>query len=74
MPRKKRTAAQHRLDLAIDDLNTAVIKRDKTVARYLLDTEIAEAVLALDAEGAIDEMLKVDLLFACGRARQVLER
>jgi UTP-glucose-1-phosphate uridylyltransferase len=67
--------ALERLHMAIDDLTRATIERDRIVARYILKTEIYEALDALSkTKDGIDQETMVDLLIACAKVEQELER
>jgi hypothetical protein len=46
-PRRSADDALYRLKLALNDLERATIERNLPVARYLLDTEIWEALTAV---------------------------
>ena len=68
------TSALYRLKLAISDLERATVERDLKVARYLLDTEIAEALQAIDLAGIAEDWLVADLVDAVDAVRVVLRR
>jgi hypothetical protein len=68
------TSALHRLKLAIADLERATVERDLKVARYLLDTEVAEALQAIDLAGIAEDWLVADLVDAVEAVRVVLRR
>jgi hypothetical protein len=68
------TSALHRLKLAISDLERATVERDLKVARYLLDTEVAEALQAIDLAGIAEDWLVADLVDAVEAVRVVLRR
>jgi hypothetical protein len=66
--------ALYRLKLALDDLERATAKRDLKVARYLLDTEVAEALQAIDLAGIAEDWMVADLTDAIEAVRFELKR
>lgn len=66
--------ALYRLKLALDDLERATAERNLPAARYLLDTEIAEAMQAIDLAGIADDGMVEDLTDAIEAVRFELKR
>lgn len=66
--------ALYRLKLALDDLERATAKRNLPAARYLLDTEIAEALQAIDLAGIAEDWMVADLTDAIEAVRFELKR
>ena len=66
--------ALYRLKLALDDLERATAERDLKVARYLLDTEVAEALQAIDLAGIAEDWMVADLTDAIEAVRFELKR
>ena len=66
--------ALYRLKLALDDLERATAKRNLKVARYLLDTEVAEALQAIDLAGIAEDWMVADLTDAIEAVRFELKR
>ena len=63
-----------RFKLALADLERAAGEGNRSVARYLLDTEIMEALSAIRAERSVDPEIVDSLLVAVEAVRDELRR